>query len=696
MKNIIEILFFLFFPLTIHAQQTYTLENKNLKATISLEDGSLAGLESKLTGWNIISKAAYGQSFEANIKLGNGLFYIINAESQEKPKITITGKQLTFTWNKLKVASTIIDATFEGCIQITEKGLVYSGTLKNNSDATIEQLSWPYIGEVTVPAETDRFLFQYMNYTKFNTNELYPGFSGTGWSNLPEHSFTLIHNNKEGLYVSTYDHKLEEYVRCVYETLPAENYAAVAGSADSKKNYIEREQMRIRIKAARMLYAQPKSVITLVPVIVTPYVGTWHKGVDIYKEWRKTWFIEPHRPEWVKKVNAWQQLQINSSESRINFRVKDLVNYARECKKYGVDAIQLTGWTWGGQDRGVPSHDVDPRLGTFDELKKAIAESDKLGVKILLFTKFTWIDMTADWYPKWSPYVAWNNQGDTCVHPGYNYNTYTQLMGINTRRFGIFCMMDDELRENLQREFQKCLDLGAPGMVYDENQHHAGTMLCFNPNHGHPIPGFLYKGADRLGREFMEMCQKSNPDFLMVGEGPYDLQSQYYSTYTRADYNHDPVLRYIDSDIPIACAVTDHLDKNRINMCLACKYSISYEPRNFKGHLWEFPRVLSYGQKVDQLRKRYPDYLWNAEFLHTNGAIVNGRDLKYTVFLRKTDGKKAVVVYNINTKESSEAFISIGVPDAHLVVVSPEKQSPVKFDRSITVGPQSAIVILEK
>ena len=304
--------------------------------------------------------------------------------------------------------------------------------------------------------------------------------------------------------------------------------------------------------------------------------------------------------------------------------------------------------------------------------------------------------MTAGWYPKWSPYVAWNNQGDPCLHQGYNYNTYTQLLGINTRRFGIFCMMDDELREGLRKEFQKCLDLGAPGMVYDENQHHAGTMLCFNPNHGHPIPGFLYKGADKLGREFMEMCKKSNPDFLMVGEGPYDLQAQYYSTYTRADYNHDPVLRYIDSEVPIACAVIGHNDKNTINMCLADRYSISYEPRNFKGHLSEFPRIMSYGKKVDNLRKKYSDFLWDAVFLHVNGASVNGRDLKYSVFVRKTDGKKAVVVYNVNTKESNKATVTIEGSGAQMIMVSPEKQIPVRFDGTAMIGPQSAIVVMEK
>ncbi|MDR3217700.1 MAG: DUF6259 domain-containing protein [Dysgonamonadaceae bacterium] len=696
MKNILFALICFVYTLNIRAQESHVLENKDLKARVHLNDAALIGLESKSTGWNVISTATYGQSFEINVKLSDGAFHVVNGKSQNKPEIKINKDELIFVWDGIKVGSSVVDIVFEGRIKITDRGLIYDGVLKNNSDAVVEQLSWPFIGEVSIPEKTDQLLFQYMNYTKFNTNELYPGYSGRGWSNLPEHSFTLIHNRKQGLYLSSEDVKFEEYIRCEYETLPTTGFSSMAGEAGSKKNNGERNQMKIQVKVARMLYLQPKLEVVFMPVVLTPYSGDWHKGADIYKKWRKTWYVAPHRPEWVKKVNAWQQLQINSSESNINFKIKDLNQYVDECVKYGVDAIQLTGWTRGGQDRGLPSHDLDPRLGTVDEFKRVIADANKKGIKILLFTKFTWVDMTADLYPDWASHVAWNNQGDTCRHPGYNYNTYTQLLGINTRRFGIFCMMDKDLRIKLHAAFQKCLDLGAPGMVYDENQHHAGTMLCFNPNHGHQIPGFVYKGADLLGREFMAMCKQSNPDFLMVGEGPYDIQSQYYSTYTRADYNHEPVLRYIDSDIPIACAVTDHYDKNQINMCLANQYAISYESRNFKGHLWEFPRVIAYGKQVDDLRKKYSDYLWEAEFKDTIGAVVSGKDLKYTVFARKTDGKKAVVVYNTNTKEENHAEISIVGSGLRQVIFSPEKQTPVAFGGTVVIAPQSAIVVIEK
>lgn len=681
----------------IYAQEHFLLENKHALAEVGLKQGALLKLMNKTTGWNIVGDGEKRTcSFEAIVRFADGTLHSIDALSQKNPQVSLDEDKIAFTWNGLSVAGTTLDVTFIGTMTMTEEGLLYGGKILNNSDATIEQLSWPFLGNVSVPSEDYKMFFQYMTYSRFNTIQLYPRESGEGGCSLPENSFVLVHNTKQGLYLSSLDNKLEEYIRCEYEIIPTSQYAAFAGGALSKQNAGERKRMRTQIKAARKLYLQGHSEVALIPFIMAPYTGTWHKGVDIYKKWRSTWFVAPHRAEWLNHVNSWQQLQINSSESRINFRIKDLYKYVDECKKYGVDAIQLTGWTKGGQDRGLPSHDLDPRLGTVDEFKKAIAYANKKGVKILLFTKFTWADLTTDYHEQYLPHLALTQAGDTCIHPGYNYNTYTQLVGVNTRRFGIFCMMDEGLRKKLHAEFQKCLDLGAPGMVYDENQHHAGTFLCFNPNHGHKVPGFLYKGADLLGREFYEMCQKSNPDFLMTGEGPYDLQSQYYATYTRGEYNSEPVMRYIDSDLPMAYLVTDHGDKNRVNACVANRYSISYEPRNFKGHLNEFPRILEYGQKVDKLRESYEDFLWNGEFMDILGAEVVGENVKYSVFRNKKNNKRAIVVYNADMWKSTIAFVDLEGTTNTLVMVSPEQQTPSIFNGQVKLEPQSLVVIMEK
>lgn len=54
-----------------------------------------------------------------------------------------------------------------------------------------------------------------------------------------------------------------------------------------------------------------------------------------------------------------------------------------------MKALHLIGWNRGGQDRGNPYHDPVPGLGTVAELKSAIARIRALGVKVILFSKFT-------------------------------------------------------------------------------------------------------------------------------------------------------------------------------------------------------------------------------------------------------------------------------------------------------------------
>lgn len=696
MKKIFFIIISLALTLSAGAVNKYQLENNAVSASVNLDNGSLVGLKSKLTDWEILRDESAGCSFEANIKLADGRFFVTNAFAQVKPEVTISDNKLVFFWNNIKAGDVNLELDFRGTIEMTPDGLVFGGTIDNDSDAVIEQFSWPFLGEITLPEETERMLFQYMTYTNFGTDWLYPNERDKGWSNLPEHAFTLIHNTRQGLYVSSMDPEFNEYIRCEYETVPMPGYAAMVGAADSRKDNAERRMMRTRLRAARMIYQQPHTELELMPFIMTAYTGDWHKGVDIYKKWRATWFNEVPRAEWLNHVNSWQQIQINSSESRINFTFKDLKKYVDECVKYGVDAIQLTGWAYGGQDRGMPCFDVDPRLGTYEEFKAQIADAAKRGVKILPFTKFPWVDMTMENHESWLPHVAVNASLDSCIHPGYNYYTYTQLEGVNTRRYGIFCDMDPVLRKKICAEFQKVVDLGAQGMVFDENQHHAGAMLCFNPNHGHKIPGFNYRGALLLVRDFYEICKRDNPDFLMTGEGCYDIQSQYYATYTRADYHHSPVLRYVDPDVPIACAVIDHNDLNHVNMCAAMRYSMSYEVRNFKGALSEFPRVVEYGKKVDKLRERYEDFLWHGVFSDTVGATVKGNSIKYGVFTRRTDGKKAIVVYNVDTVNSNKAEVCFDGSSLPLVVATPERQSAVKCNGTVTLGPQGMAVIMEK
>lgn len=688
------------FSLFAGAQNTHVFECQDMRAEIDLGTGALVSLMNKDTGWKVVPEET-GRNFSMYLRDADGNGRWAEGMSQDRPECRIDGDSLTFVWRNIKAdglrEGTGID--FTGTVKFSAAdGLRYSGHIDNHGKCEIETLVWPLVNRMSIPENSGNVKFSTVTYSRMNETEVFPdlNFSRAN-SNLPEQAFALIGNGKEGLFASSFDAEVTQFIQFQCSSYPTRKYLDGLGTIDAKTPQAARNSgLEYDARANRRLYLRGGESTDLTVFALRTYTGTWHKGADIYKAWKATWFKAPHRPDWVLGVNSWQQLQINSSESRINFRIKDLVEYARECKKYGVDAIQLTGWNWGGQDRGVPHHTIDPRLGTMEEFRDVIAECASFGVRILPFTKFTWADYDSPVSELYKDKAVIRRDNTEAIHPGYSYNTATQLTVMNNRRFRVLCLDDPECRQLICDEFKKVLDLGAFGMVYDENQHHAGQTQCFSREHGHKMTGFVYGGADELGREFYELTQKYNPDFLMVGEASWDLQSKWYSTYTREFPEHIAAMRYLNPDLPIACAVIDHNDINRVNMCLRCRYIISYEPRNFKGHLGEMPRIMEYGKKMDDLRERYCDYLWYADWRDTQGASVTGHHIYHSVFVRP-DGKRAVVICNVDSFNSSVATLTLDTPaTGELVMVSPLEPDPVSFNGTVEIEPHGAVVIIEK
>ena len=76
---------------------------------------------------------------------------------------------------------------------------------------------------------------------------------------------------------------------------------------------------------------------------------------------------------------AWQSVIISNSEDVMVWKFKDLPKLAAGAKKYGVTTFEILGWDIGGIDRGYPQYRPDPRLGTHDEFRQALAEDEKTG-----------------------------------------------------------------------------------------------------------------------------------------------------------------------------------------------------------------------------------------------------------------------------------------------------------------------------
>ena len=367
---------------------------------------------------------------------------------------------------------------------------------------------------------------------------------------------------------------------------------------------------------------------------------------------------------------------------------------------YGVKAIQLTGWNLGGQDRGNPSHDIDPRLGTWEDLRNSIAECKKMGVQIILFSKYTWADESQPWFKKeLIKYAAKDPYGDY-THGGYQYQTAVQLAGINTRNLIPMCQLSPDWRAVADNEFNKTIDLGAAGMLYDECQHHGGVTYCFAPNHGHHIPADVYSGDILLENGFRKISAQKNPEFLFAGEGIRDLQFRSYNvSYFRIGRDHIPMHRYVAPDALMMMHVTGYDEKYPVNQALLFRYILSYEPRYFKGHLSEIPVTMEYGRKMDALREKYSDFLWDGEFVSTVGAKVkvkNDAKVLYSVFINHKTNKRAVVVVNPAYDQPITVEVEPENRAGGFLLATPEVPVATQSDGKTEIPAFGAVVFMEK
>ncbi len=716
-------LFILILLIAVSISQTslageVVLQDSKLLVVFDSNTGALTKMENKTTGWIIERRPELGMSFRIFAPMPNRRYNFILGQKQKALKVEkVSDHEVQIVWkNLLSEHDGVLPMTLIATVTLNDGVLTFDATLQNNSKLTVETIDYPYFGDFNPPTKNTTMNVRTAWYGNLGSDEIFPRFGNEKgyWGDFyPTKTFDsfrslfcLIQTPDQGLYIEMKDPTQPYQLQYTFEQHP--------GVLSSITNLVPKEDnipgksltgngsstevpVHLDFRTCHFIFAHPNTTTKLAPVVMEFYNGDWHSGVDIYKAWRKTWFKPAHIPNWVRDVNSWQQLQINSPEQDYRVKYDELVKYGEECAKNGVKAIQLVGWNKGGQDGGDPAQNTDPGLGTWQQLHDAIQKIQAMGVKIILFAKLNWADRTTKWSKtELYKYAATDPYGIPYEQGGYSYYTPTQLAGINNHRRYVMDFLDPAYQKIAVHEFEKILALGASGWLFDEVCHHGPVKYSFATNHGYKAPGFIYHGDMIVGNLLHKAADNVDKNFLFAGEGPQDwLRQDYPFSYFRINENSTPVDRYIDPQAPLMVAVTGFDDRQMINLCLLDRYIIEYEPYNFKGFLSDYPLTLAYGKKVDELRRKYKEYLWDADFQDTKGATVSADgQAKYSVFVTKT-GKHAVVVLNQNSDK--EITASVDIPNhGKLFVVSPENQNEQSTTGTVKIPALSAAVVIEK
>jgi hypothetical protein len=681
------------------------IQDDSLLVAFDAGTGALVRMERKSTHWVIERRPELGTSFRMLVPLPKQRSNYVMGQGQPARVEKVSEHEVRIHWDKLiSDHGGVLAIKFTGIVTLNKGELTFNASLENNSALTVETIDYPYLGDFSRPSVNASMQAKTMWYGNLESAELYPNFGNdkgywgtfTAMKTFDSHRslFCLIQAPGQGMYVEMKDPYQQYLLQFTFNQNPGVEQSVNASVPNV--DMIDGHAVNLEFRTCHFIFAHPHTTFNLVPVVMKCYNGDWHNGVDIYKQWRNTWFKPAHVPAWINDVHSWFQLQISSPEQDYRVKYKDLVQYGKECADNGVTAIQLVGWNEDGQDGGDPSQSTDPGLGTTQELKNSIAQIQAMGVKMIMFGKLNWADKSKDWYKKeLYKYDATDPYGVPYEHGGYSYYTPTQLAGINTRRRGVMDFASPAYRNLITKEFQKLLDLGGSGWLFDENCHHGPVKYSFATDHGYTAPGYIYGGDMPLAAQLRAAADKISPDFLFAGEGHMDWLMQYYSTsYFRINGGSTPVCRYLDPQAPLIVAVNGFDDREMLNLIMMERYIISYEPFNFKGHVTDFKMTLDYGKKIDALRKRYRTYIWDAEFHDTLGATVTASGpVKYSVFTTTT-GKRAVIMVNPMRASISS---KVSVPNqGKLMVASPEQQDAVATDGTVQIPPRSAVIVMEQ
>jgi hypothetical protein len=681
------------------------LQDSEVLVAFDAGSGALTRMERKSTQWNIERRPALGVSFRLHAPLPERRTNFVLGTKQRAASVEkISDSQVRLQWKDLvSEYGGILPITFTATITLKDGVLTFDGTVKNDSSLPVESIDYPYFGDLTPPTPNTRMQAEHLWVGALSGDEIYPHFGNalgywgvrfpTKTINSNQSQFCFIQTPQEGIYVAMEDPAIRYLLQFTFEQHPG----VVEADIVPRQDEISGLPVHLEFRTCHFIFAHPHSSVDLAPVVMRTYSGDWHAGLDVYRQWRSTWFGKPHIAPWALDVHSWLQLRVDGAEQDFSVPYSALPKYIDECAANGVTAIQLVGWNHGGQDGGDPSLDTDPGLGSWEELHQAILHARSKGVKMILFGKPIFADMSTEWYKKeLNKYEATDPYGNKYESGGYSYTTPTQLAGINNRRRAIMDVCSPGYRDIATREFEKTLALGAAGWLFDEVMQHNGVIYSFSPDHGYIPPGYLFSADIPLVKQFRAAADKVDRDFLFSGEGPGDWLMPYYVLgYYRIGPGTRHALRYVDPQAPLMAAVTGFDDREKLNLILAYRYIISYEPYNFKGHVTDFPLTLAYGKKVDALRRKYKAWIWDAEFRDNLGANVTADGaVRFTVF-RNAAGKRALVVINQENGKPIKATIELPNPGT-LMAATPEQPDAQPVSGPLRIPARSVVVVMEQ
>lgn len=612
------------------------------------ESGALTSLVDKKTGHVLAMADPSGvQGFGLMIKSGDEVREIRGGQ-QKQPVFSIQDNHCRILWEGPLTADDggAHDITVAADYRLTEDALNITVNVENKSSATVIEVRYPQVaglsgfrpeGDATCarlePVPGAPVLAVPFNSVHVN----YPGGLNMGF-------VTAVNDVLgRGLYMGAHDEaaRLKQWR---FDAVGPETARDIAASLTHFPH----------LPGGRAFEGAPW--------VLAFHDGGWVDGGQRYRRWFvDTFGLRPRESDWIRGKHFYQMIMMMLPEGNINYRFEDVPDLARQGLRYGVDSLQLAGWQRGGHDNGYPYYEPDPRLGTWEDVGKAIRACHDMGVKIYFFANLHCAMQDLDWFKEeLHQYVSLNPQGKTNWIGYWGMGTVGSRLAYTVPSMAFVDVNFPGIADPTAGYFRKLASLGADGLHLDKFfpnaiEYNPGVVALGRSPDAAPWQGALDLVA-RIDRE----CHALNPGFAISFECNWDRLLSYGTATWWA--GNMTTARKLFPELTETVGHYWPYDFLGVNTAVREGWVVMLSPHKFnRGMGYEPWRHMStYVAEAKRICDQYGDIIFLGERLYGKGVRFGDKPLPggiaWEAWRNPADGRRAIVFTNTGRDAATVAL----------------------------------------
>jgi len=256
------------------------------------------------------------------------------------------------------------------------------------------------------------------------------------------------------------------------------------------------------------------------PCSIGRLAGGWHAAADLYASHMRNVFITPDTPGWLRNVfHGWVQIMMLDEHLKPFCRYRDLPEIYQRIEAAGMKVMHVAGWNAPFFDAFYPDFDINPVLGTVEELRTAISVINAYGGRVILYTNGRLIDPSSRFY---------REGGSDCVCLNKDGEPYFEQYG-NQVVLNIACPCCEPYITHFERVIQRLIQEYSANAVQIDQISCTQGYPCYNPTHGHatPVTNFIH-GIEHLLQRVRAIHKGLDPEFISWIEGCNERFGQFY------------------------------------------------------------------------------------------------------------------------------------------------------------------------